>query len=661
MIKSVCNFCGVGCGIVVDNNILKGDKFHPVSKGKLCAKGLSQMHSIKTKNRLLHAYTRDSLDENFKISSYDESIKKIANKLSKTHRNKIGFYLSGQMLSEDYYVANKLGKGFLGTSNVDTNSRLCMSSAVIAYKQSIGADFVPVRIDDINHANLIILTGSNPAESHVVLFNKIKRAKKAGLKVVVIDPRYTISAKIADIYIPLKAGADIDFFNLISKRLIEQKLYDDNYVKNKLNGFEELKHSLINLDEDKLFENMQIDKEVFENFFSLYKNSENIITAWTMGLNQSAQGVDKNLALINTHLISAKIFKKGNGPFSLTGQSNAMGGREVGGLATTLAVHLGFDKKSIKKVSRFWKSNNIADKVGLSVTQMLEADLDILIICHTDPIYHLPNRSKMEKLIKNIDMVVEINAYDNSQTSKFTHIKLPSAPWSDKEGTQTSLDRTINRQNPINTTRSNLKQDWEIFQQIAQNLGFNEAFNFKSTKDVFNEYKEMTKLNNHMDIYKADYDKLVENPFVWGEKINDFLFSDKKGNLSIVKDEKLSEQISKKYPFILLTGRTRDQWHTGTKTINVPSLLKHKALNFCEINIEDAKELGIENNNQIKVISKRGALITKAVVTKNINRGNLFIPISNTDINYLTLDIYDKQSLEPDYNHNAVMINKFEN
>lgn len=658
MIKSVCNFCGVGCGIVIDKNILKGDKLHPVSKGKLCAKGLSQMHSIDTKNRLLHTYTRDSLNEEFKISSYDESLQKIADKLSKTNKDKIGFYLSGQMLSEDYYVANKLGKGFLGTSNVDTNSRLCMSSAVIAYKQSIGADFVPVRIDDINHANLIILTGSNPAESHVVLFNKIRRAQKAGLKVVVVDPRYTISAKIADIYIPLKAGADIDFFNLISKRLIEQKLYDDDYVKNKLNGFEELKNSVTNLDENKLFENMQIEKKLFEEFFSLYKDSENIITAWTMGLNQSAQGVDKNLALINTHLITGKIFKQGNGPFSLTGQSNAMGGREVGGLATTLAVHLGFDEKSVKKVSNFWKSDNVADKIGLTVTQMLEADLDILIICHTDPMYHLPNRTKMEKLIKNIDMVVEINAYDNSQTSKYTHIKLPSAPWSDKEGTQTSLDRTINKQNPINDTRSDLKQDWEIFQQIAQNLGFKDAFNFKNTKDVFNEYKEMTRLNGHMDIYKVDYDTLNDNPYVWGEHINDYLFSDKKGNLAIVKDKKLSEQTSKEYPFILLTGRTRDQWHTGTKTVNVPALLKHKELNFCEINAEDAEEFGIEHGDQIKVISKRSELITKAVVTKNINKGNLFIPISNTDINYLTLDIYDKQSLEPDYNHNAVIIKK---
>ena len=649
MIKSVCGFCGVGCTLEVQNEKLNG---------KLCAKGINQIKAVNTDNRLLKPLVRNSINENFNTTTYDEAIKKISQKIKSTSKEKIGFYLSGQMLNEDYYIANKLGKGFLGTPNVDTNSRICMSSAVVAHKKSLGADFVPVRMDDINHANLLIIAGGNPAESHVILFNKIKKAKKAGLKVVVVDPRYTNSAKIADIYLPIKVGTDIDFFILISKRLVEEKLYDDNYVDNNLNGFKELKNSLINLDEDKLLENIEINKELFEKFFSLYKNSKNIITAWTMGLNQSSQGVDKNLALINTHLISGKIFKKGNGPFSLTGQSNAMGGREVGGLSTMLAVHLGFVEESVQKVSKFWKSDNVANKAGLTVTQMLEADLDILIICHTDPIYQLPNRAKMEKLIKNIDMVVEINAYENSQTSKYAHIRIPASPWGEKEGTQTSLDRTISRQNIITNSHINIKQDWEIFQHIAQNLGFKDAFNFKNSKEIFNEYKEMTKLNNHMDIYEANYDELNDNPFIWGENIDNYLSADKRGNLFFVQDEKLSEQNCKEYPFILLTGRTRDQWHTGTKTQKVPTLMKYKEINFCEINDLDAKELGIKDNDEIKVISRRGEFTTKAVLTPNINRGNLFIPISNTDINYLTLDLYDKQSLEPDFNHTAIKIIK---
>ncbi len=658
MIKSVCGYCGVGCGLEYDENQLIGDITYPTNQGKVCSKGVSELISIQTHTRLLRPAMRTSIQDEYKVCTWEESIEKIAQVMKDTPKDKIGFYLSGQMLTEDYYIANKLAKGFVGTNNVDTNSRTCMASAVVAYKKAIGADFVPLRMDDIFKSDLLILTGANTAEAHVVFHNQIKKAKKNGLKVVVLDPRYTDTAKNADLYLPIKVGSDIDFFNLLSKRLIDEEYYDKVFVAEHVNNFEMLKNKFKRVPVTKMLKRTGLSEEEFDAFWELYKNSENIITAWTMGLNQSAQGVDKNLALLNTHLLTGKIFKPGNGPLSLTGQPNAMGGREVGGLSTMLAVHLGFDEESIAKVSAFWKTDKIDNKPGLTATQMLEADLELLIICHTDPVYHLPNRNKVERLIKNIPLVIEINAYGDSETSKFAHIQLPAAPWGEKEGTQTNLDRTITKQEKLTRTSIDCKPDWEIFQLIAQALGYQKAFDFKNTKEIFQEYQKMTKLNAYMDIDEADYDTLGSAPFIWGEKIKHFLTPDKKGNLFFVENKLLSERSSLEYPFILLTGRTRDQWHSGTKTNLPTTLLNYKELNFCEMHHNDAKALQLEHNETIRVISKRGELITKVYITDTIKEKSIFIPISNRDINYLTNDILDKESLQPDYNHSAVKIEK---
>jgi len=658
MIKSVCGYCGVGCGLEYSIGSLSGDKTYPINEGKLCSKGASELISIDSSSRQLNPLVRDTIYESYSLTTWKDSISKIASAIKNTSKEKVGFYLSGQLLTEDYYIANKLGKGFIGTANVDTNSRTCMSSAVVAYKKSIGADFVPLRMNDIFSSDLLILAGANTAESHVVFHNQIKKAKKNGLKVVVIDPRYTDTAKSADLYLPIKAGSDIDFFNLLSKKIIDNNLVDVKYITKYVNGYELLKNKLKSMPEEKMLKRTGLSLEEFEKFWNIYKNSENIITAWTMGLNQSVQGVDKNLALINTHLLSAKIFKKGNGPLSLTGQPNAMGGREVGGLSTMLAVHLGFEEESVKKVSDFWGSKNVASKPGLTATQMLEADLDVLIICHTDPIYHLPNRNRVEELIKKIPLVVEINAYKNSQTSKYAHIILPAAPWGEKEGTQTNLDRTITKQEKLTQSSTECKSDWEIFQLIAQELGFKKEFNYKNAKDIFLEYQEMTKLNSYMDISKAKYDELSSKPFIWGENIKEFFTKDKKANLFYVENKLLSEQTDLEYPFLLLTGRTRDQWHSGTKTNLAKTLLRYKKLNFVEINTNDAQMLNIKTGDKVLISSRRGEIYSKALLTHDINAKTVFVPISNTEVNYLTNNLLDKESLQPDYNHSAVKITK---
>lgn len=664
MYKTVCSYCGVGCKFEVNKDKLKGLKNYPINKGMSCTKGISQVDSIYT-NRLLEVQTRDSIDKDFLASTYDKSLNYIANRLKQTDPKRVGFYLSGQMLNEDYYVANKLAKGFVGTANCDTNSRTCMASAVVGYKKSFGVDYVPVRMDDIEVCNLLILIGANTAEAHVVLHSKIKKAQKKGLKVVVIDPRFTLTAKSADLYLPLRVGTDIDLLNLLAKRLIKSGDIDIDFISKHSNDFETYKRMLLSLDENKLLKSTGISSYKFEKFYKLFTQSKNIITSWTMGVNQSIQGVDKNLAINNLHILTGQINKKGSGPLSLTGQPNAMGGREVGGLSTMLAVHLDYSKENCQKVKTFWKCDKLPQSNGLTAFEMIEKanknELDILIICHTDPVYHLPDRHFVQSSMEKIGLVVEINAYQKSETSKFAHIQIPAVPFGQKDGTQTNLDRTLTRAVAFKQKRD-LLQDWEVFAQIGRYMGYKDEFDFKSSKEVFEEYQEMTKLSieRHLDIYKADYELLINRPFVWGESLYDkhiFMTKNQKANLFFVENKKLSEQASKEYPFILLTGRTRDQWHSGSKTSSIDKLLKHKALEFIEIHPEDAKILNIHDGDKVKVTSVRGSLIT-TVVLAEINKKTVFIPLSHRNVNYLTDRKLDPLSKQPDYNHSAVKIEK---
>jgi len=431
-VKSVCGYCGVGCGIEFDTARLIGDLDYPVNEGLICSKGASELHTIDTPSRLLRPKVRGKGYDDFNEVPWDVAIESIVHRIRSTEPSRIGFYLSGQMMTEDYYVANKLGKGFLGTNNVDTNSRTCMASAVVAHKKVFGVDYVPVRMEDIHHANLLILVGANIAEAHVVFNNKVKKAKKEGLKTIVIDPRRTETAEQADLHLPLRVGTDIDFLSLVARRIIDDGKADTAYLDAHVEGYEAYLKKIKKIPTKKLLKRCGLESEQFEAFMTLFYESENIISAWTMGLNQSAQGVDKNIALINLHLLTGKINRPGNGPFSLTGQPNAMGGREVGGLATTLAVHLDFNDDSIRKVGEFWGTENIAPEPGLTAFEMIEAaeqrKIDVLIICHTDPVYHLPNRTRVEAALKKIPFIVEINAYKDSETARFAHLRLPAAP-----------------------------------------------------------------------------------------------------------------------------------------------------------------------------------------------------------------------------------------
>ncbi len=667
-IKSVCGYCGVGCGIEFNETRLIGDVGYPINEGMLCAKGISELQSIQTSSRLLHPYIREHTHEAFKEIDWEMALGILAHKITNTPPKKLAFYLSGQLMSEDYYVANKLAKGFLGCSNVDTNSRTCMASAVVGHVKAYGVDYVPVCSEDVEEANMLMLIGANPAEAHVVFFNKVKKLLKQGLKLVVIDPRKTLSAEHATLFLQIKPGSDLDLLNAIAKRLIsDDRIIDHTFIQQHVDGFKPYKSELSKLAMTKLLKRCGISMAQFDELIALIYENPKLITAWTMGINQSVQGVDKNLAIHNLHLITGKINQKGCGPFSLTGQPNAMGGREVGGLSTMLAVHLGFDEASIEKVKTFWNAPKMATQNGLTAMEIFEhaerGEIDTLIICHTDPIYHLPNRTRMEKAIQKIPFVVEINAYKDSESSTYAHMRLPASPWGEKEGTQTNMERVITKQEVLTRRSIDSLPDWMIFTKLATRLGFGEAFAYTHAKEVFNEYKAMTKLSNkgHLNIYDCDYDTLREKPFRWGEKLFEnegFLTPNSKAKLHFAHNLKLSEAPSEAFPLILLTGRTRDQWHSGTKTGFVPSLLKHKPLEFVEINTNDAKRHKIMTADLVEIASARGKIIAKAIVTDEILQGAIFIPVTHRGINYLTNDLYDPLSKEPDYNHACVKITK---
>ncbi len=643
VVKTVCGFCGVGCGLEVEliNNQpvkLKGDKNYEINGGLICSKGASQLKSIN-KNRLLKAMFRENINSDFREISMNEAIdiavKKIKNSIERDPK-KIGFYLSGQLLNEDYYLANKLAKGFIKTNNVDTNSRTCMASAVVGYKKSLGFDFVPITQNEALKTELFIIIGSNMAESHVVLFNKIKKEKELnrGLKIVVIDPRKTKTAEISDLFIDINIGKDVFLLNALAKKLLDNNLLKPNVL---LNGLDIYLEKIKNIDINENLKIAGVSHDKFNLLFEMWKNANNIVSAWTMGINQSSNGVAGNLAIINLHLLTGQIFKDFSGPLSLTGQPNAMGGREVGGLATTLAVHLDYSEENIKKVENFWQTENMPRNIGLTAFEMFEkGNLEVLLVSHTDPVFHLPNRNLIESKIKDIDFVIELNAYTNSETSKFAHLLIPALPFGEKNGTQTNLDRLITLQNQLTNRTGEGFADWQIFAEIGKRLGFNEQFDYKNEIEIFDEYREMTKLSPDLDIWKVSYSDLKKEPFRWGKD-----FKIEKANIIFPEYINNLEDIDEDYPFMLLTGRINHAWHSSTKF----GQEKYPV----QISKIDANNLNIINGDKIIVESRYGKIVDEVEISANLKAGIIFIPMHNREVNRLTNSLIDNISKEPEY------------
>ncbi|MBO9583767.1 MAG: molybdopterin-dependent oxidoreductase [Flavobacterium sp.] len=695
-IKTTCSYCGVGCGIIVTNDakngvMVEGDKDHPVNKGMLCSKGMNLHYVVNdTSDRILYPEMRGSKSYPLERVSWDTALDRAAavfSSIIKKHGpDSVGFYISGQCLTEEYYLVNKLVKGFLKTNNIDTNSRLCMSSAVVGYKKTFGEDSVPIAYDDIELADTFLITGANPAWCHPILFRRLEKHKEKNpkTKIICIDPRRTDTAAFADLHLQIIPGSDIILYHAIARRIIEKGYVDHDFVKNHAENFKQYKDLVLGTSLEKASKLCGISVNDIKLAADIIGKAKGFISLWAMGLNQSAVGVDKNTALLNLSLLTGQVGKPGSGPFSLTGQPNAMGGREVGGMATLLAAHKDIANPTHRKeVADFWGVDEISDKPGLTATEMFEALESgkmkaVWIIC-TNPLVSLPDSRRAEKALQNAKFVVVQDISHNADTAKFADLLLPAAGWLEKEGTMTNSERRISYLPKGINAPGEALPDIEILIRFAKKMNFS-GFNFNSAEEIYKEHCALTK-NTNIDISFLNYNRLkTEGTFQW--PVPDYnhpgtprLFTDKKFYTPSGKAifnlptsiENTSVQPNDEFPFILTTGRIRDQWHTMTKTGKVSRLLTHIPSPVLEINPIDAFKNDIKNGDIVVVSSKNGEVRVKAKVTDSIKEKVVFLPMHwgkqlQNDLNRtnnLTNTVVDPISKEPDFKFTTVSIKKY--
>lgn len=590
--KTTCPYCGVGCGIEISNNKIIGDALHPANSGSLCVKGVALAESLKMPSRLLYPKLRE------KEVSWQSVTDLIAQEIHQAKAefgpDSVAMYVSGQLLTEDYYVANKLMKGYVGSANIDTNSRLCMSSAVAAHVRAFGEDVVPVNYDDIDNTELLVICGANTAWTHPVLFRRIQQAREnnPNLKLVVIDPRETVTAQQADLHLPIKNDGDVSLFNGLIKFLIEQQCIDSEYINSYTESFSALAEEVSDLryDVTNLTSSIGISEEKLTTFFQWFAQSPTAITLFCQGVNQAENGVDKGNAIINAHLASGKIAKSGCGPFSITGQPNAMGGREVGGLANQLAVHRAFDSESIKQVQAFWDSPEIATKPGLKAVELFEAvergEIKVLWIMATNPVVSLPDNQMVKRALEACPVVIVSDITAESDVAKYADVLLPAAGWGEKQGMVTNSERRMSRQRQFQIPPGEAKPDWWAISQVGQALcsleKIQNGFAFTSERAVFKEYAAMTGMNadSPLKLNLSEYANLTEQeyeewvPTQWGGErpFADGIYSHPDGKARFVVTSELPQRLERTKGWWLNTGRQRDQWHTMTRTGHIAHL-----------------------------------------------------------------------------------------
>ncbi|WP_298882946.1 nitrate reductase [uncultured Polaribacter sp.] len=695
-IKTTCSYCGVGCGIIVKKDInnkvfVEGDKDHPVNKGLLCSKGMN-LHYVAndTSDRILYPEMRWSRSHPRERVSWDTALDRAANvfkSIIKKHGpDSVAFYVSGQSLTEEYYIANKLTKGFIGTNNIDTNSRLCMSSAVVGYKKTFGEDSVPISYEDIDLADCFLITGANPAWCHPILFRRIEKRKEENpnVKIIVIDPRKTDSANFADLHLQLKPGTDVVLYNAIGRRLYKKGLIDEDFIKKHTQGFDAYKEIIFGTTLKKASKICGVPENDIEKAAEMIGLSKGFISMWAMGLNQSVVGTDKNVSLLNLSLITGHVGKPGSGPFSLTGQPNAMGGREVGGMANLLAVHKDLNNEEHRReVAQFWGVDKISPNPGLTATELFDGlesgKVKAVWIASTNPLVSMPNSHQIEKAMAKSKFVVVQEISHKADTLEYADLVLPAAAWLEKEGTMTNSERRISYLPKEIEAPGEARPDVEIFCDFAQRMGFR-GFDFNGAEEIYDEYASMTKGTN-IDVSFLNYERLKnEGTFQW--PVNELrskgtprLFQDKKFYTPSQKAifnapstiENTSVNINDEFPLILTTGRIRDQWHTMTKTGKVSRLKTHYPKPVLEINPVDAYLKNIKDGDITEIKSRNGVVRVRAKVTDAIKEGVVFLPMhwgkvlkSNLNrANNLTNTHIDPVSKEPDFKFTAVSVAKY--
>ena len=660
-IRTTCPYCGVGCGVLaapdgLGGAAITGDPQHPANFGRLCSKGTALGETLGLETRLLHPMLRQH-DGTLARVDWDQALDRVADGFKRVIEhdgpNAVAFYLSGQLLTEDYYVANKLMKGFIGSANVDTNSRLCMASSVAGHKRAFGADTVPGLYQDFDSADLIVLVGSNAAWCHPVLFRRMQENRRArGAKLIVIDPRRTATAQEADLHLAIRPGMDTALFAGLLVHLADADSLDHRTIAAHTTGFaSSLERAReISPDPAAVERITGLPAAHVAHFYELFAATPRSVTAYSQGVNQSAQGTDKVNAIINCHLATGRVGKPGMGPFSLTGQPNAMGGREVGGLANQLAAHMNFGVSEIDRVRRFWTAPNIATREGLKAVAMFEAiergEIKALWVMATNPAASLPRAGAVRDALSKLELfVVSENVASNDTVNSGAHILLPAAAWGEKDGTVTNSERRISRQRGFLPLPGDARPDWWMVTQVARRLGYETAFHFNSAADIFREHAALSAFENNgtrdfdlgalARIEDEAFDAL--EPVTWPLRAGQtadatrffadggFFTPDRKARFIAPEFPALRKSVSREYPFILNTGRVRDQWHTMTRTGLSPRLALHVPEPFVEIHPDDARAQGLADFACLT--TQHGSGIFKVVLNEGQQRGALFAPI----------------------------------
>jgi assimilatory nitrate reductase catalytic subunit len=710
--RSTCPYCGVGCGVIIESEGaqitgVRGDPDHPANFGRLCTKGstlhLTATATVTRQTRLLQPMRRAARGADPAPVAWNTALEgavdKFAQVIQEHGPDAVGFYVSGQLLTEDYYVFNKLAKGLIGTNNIDTNSRLCMSSAVAGYKQTLGADAPPACYDDLKHAECLFIVGSNAAWAHPILFRRIEDAKAAnpGMKIIVADPRRTDTVEIADLFLPIQPGTDVMLFNGMLHLMLWEGWTDNRYIAAHTTGFDALKTTVRECTPDKVAQICGISKDDLLVAARLFATSPATLSLYCQGLNQSSSGTAKNAALINLHLATGQIGKPGAGPFSLTGQPNAMGGREVGGLANLLSAHRDLANPAHRaEVAALWNLPSVPERPGKTAVEMFQAAADgeirALWIACTNPAQSMPDQATVRRALERAEFVVVQEAFSTTSTCAFADLLLPATTWGEKEGTVTNSERRISRVRPAVPAPGEARHDWSIAvdfaRRLEQRLGRTATlFPYESAERVWNEHRESTR-GRDLDITGLSYAMLdTAGPQQWPLKEGEtagrarlyedgvFPTPDGRARFADTVYKPVAEAREARYPFSLNTGRLRDQWHGMSRTGTVGRLFGHVAEPVVQMNPQDMARRLLRDGDLVHLTSKRGSILLPARASAEIGLSQAFVGMhwgeeylsgcSSTGtplagINALTTPAYCPTSKQPELKHTPVKILKAE-
>ncbi|MBH8552910.1 nitrate reductase [Nostocaceae cyanobacterium CENA357] len=702
--KTLCPYCGVGCGLEVSppaqpnkatnrdskgNPIwrVRGDKAHPSSQGMVCVKGATIAESLD-KNRLHYPMIRDSLDQEFRQVSWDEAFDLITQRIQTVRFTQgpeaLCMYGSGQFQTEDYYTAQKLFKGCLGTNNFDANSRLCMSSAVAGYIQSFGSDGPPCCYEDLELTDCAFLIGTNTAECHPIVFNRLEKyhRKNRKVKMIVVDPRRTPTAEAADLHLAIRPGTDIDLLNGIAHLLMRWGYIDTLFIDDCTSNFPAYAEVIRHYSPEVVARQCDISIEDLETAARYWGESQRVLSLWSMGVNQSSEGTAKVRTIINLHLMTAQIGKPGAGPFSLTGQPNAMGGRETGGLAHLLpGYRVVKNPQHRAEVEDFWglKRGQISPNPGLTAWDMITGletgDVGLLWIAATNPAVSMPDLERTKKALLRSPFTIYQDAYYPTETAAYAHVLLPAAQWGEKTGVMTNSERMVTLCQAFRQPPREAKADWEIFAEVGRRLGFTKEFAFANSAEVYAEFVQLTG-DRPCDMTGINHEQLqYQGPIQWPHKegskrdtkrlYTDLRFhtSDGRARFGAYYSKGLAEPPDPNYPFVLTNGRLYGHWHTQTRTGRIEKIRSMHPEPFIEIHPRDAATLGIIDKQLVEVRSRRGKANFPAKVTKAIAPGTVFVPMhwgalwaKDAEANALTHPESCPDSLQPELKACAVQL-----